>query len=121
MNALKKHWPILAAVGVAVVGIVVYEKHAKASTPSLPSSTQVALQPGATAVAIAKNGSILLTLPTGATWTSLQPLQASATPPSGSAAFNVTFGTQTGTFPLVATWVDSTGKTQTTTVNVSVA
>lgn len=123
MSFLRKHWPLLAVGGAAVAGIVLYEKYAH-KTPKLPISTQVALQPGSTAVAIAKNGSVLLTLPTGTTWATtkpLSPLNPTATPPMGSQAFNVTMGAQVGTFPLVAAWTDSSGKTQTTNIAISVA
>ena len=57
----EKHWKALAAgTAVGVVGVYLYEKKAAASTTAaaLPASSTVNLQPGATAIAVSKGGSV---------------------------------------------------------------
>lgn len=122
----EQHWQtVLLAGGVAAVGVYLIEKNAAAAPATtaagaLPASTVVNLQPGATAVAVAMNGSISLVLPTGATWASsnpITPIAAGAPAPNGS-IYVVTVGTAPGA--VTASWVDSSGNAQTTTVNFSV-
>lgn len=124
----KKWVPIVAGVGVGAVGLLLWQKHAAASTPpaalpAAPASAQVGLQPGATTVSVAKNGSVLLTLPTGANWSTstqpITPLNPTAVQPAGNQAMNITMGTAYGI--LVANWVDSGGTAQSTTINVAVS
>lgn len=124
-----KGWlPIIAGVGVGAVGLLLWQKHAAASAPALPASTtpssvQVGLQPGATTVAVAKGGGVILVLPTGATWstatTPVTPLNPTAAQPTGNISFNVTMGAASGI--ITANWIDSSGRAQSTTINVAVA
>jgi hypothetical protein len=126
---LKKNWlPLAIGTAGGAVGLMVYEKRAAAMAPALPpasTSAQVGLQPGATTVSVSKNGSVLLTLPTGASWATsghaITPLNPTAVQPTGSIAFNVTMSAQTGVFPLTANWVDSSGVAKSTTINIAVS
>ena len=129
LDWIKKNWlPAALSATAGALALMVYEKHAKAATPPVPSSApasaQVGLQPGATTVSVSKNGNVVLTLPTGASWASgvpIKPLNPTAVQPTGNIAFNVQMSAQTGVFPLTALWTDASGNAQTTTINISVS
>jgi hypothetical protein len=118
----------IAGVVAAVIGLVWYEKEKSAAAattpPTLPGSANVALQPGATTVAVSPGGQVTLTLPAGASWAALNPVspvQAVSTPPTGNQTYTLVMSTVAGTTPITASWVDSTGTAQLTTVNVAVS
>lgn len=113
---LHKHWPLLAVSAAAVVGVVLYEKSAKAAAPALvvPQNT-VQMQPGATTIAPAKGSTVSFVLPVGASWvqgdiegTALNNLPASGT-------FSMPFSDDAQVF---LQWRDARGTVQSTTINV---
>ena len=125
---MKTQTLVLLGVGAAVVGLVLYEKEktaaAAAATPVLPGSASVALQPGATTVAVSPGGQVTLTLPQGASWASVNPvspIQAASTPPSGNQTYTLVMSNVAGTTPVTASWTDSSGTSQLTTVNIAVS
>ena len=121
---------VLLAVAAGVVGLVIYgnEKSAAAATPSsaLPATATVTLTPGGNIAAnVAPGGSVVLVLPTGASWTTtgtpVSPIPTTSAQPSGNQSFNVVMSSAVGQYPLTASWVDSTGTAQTTQIAVGVA
>lgn len=95
-----------------------------ATTAVLPGSASIALQPGATTVAVTPGGQVTLTLPQGASWAStnpVAPIQAASTPPSGNQTYTLVMSTVAGTTPVTASWTDSNGTAQITTVNIAVS
>lgn len=123
---MKTHTLALLGIGAAVVGLIWYEKEktASAATALPPGTTTVNLQPGATTVAVAKGGTVTLVLPTGASWAStnpISPVQAASVLPTGNTPYSLVMSAVAGVTPMTASWVDSTGASQVTTVNVSVS
>jgi hypothetical protein len=122
-------WTLPAILGIAAgaLGLFVYERNAKAASPNqgAPASVSVNLQPGATTVAVAKGGSVVAVLPTGASWSTsaqpVNPLASSGVQPSGTMNMNVVMPTVAGLYPILFSWTDSNGQAQTTQVNVSVS
>ena len=122
----KKWLPIAAGVGVGAVGLYLWERHASASSavPAPPATSQVALQPGETTVSVARGGSVMLTLPTSATWASsnaLAPMNPTTVQPSGNTAYNVVMGQTPGVYPLTASWLDSSGNAKSTLIHIAVS
>jgi hypothetical protein len=124
---MKTSTLVVAGIVAAVAGLIYYEKTAAASSPALaqPGTVTVNLQPGGTTVAVAKGGTVTLVLPQGASWATtnaISPVQAGSVAPSaGNPAYSLVMSTVAGVTPITASWVDSTGTAQTTTVNISVS
>lgn len=106
------------------MGLLVWQNYARAQPNALPNgATRVVLQPGQMSVAVVRSSTVTLTLPAGASWTTsgtpIVGLPISFTQPSGTQTFNIMASANPGQMaPITASWVDSTGAPQTTTVNV---
>jgi hypothetical protein len=121
----KMNWlPIAAGVGVGVGALLLWQNYAKAAPALGAANSQINLQPGQQTANIPRSTTVTLALPAGAAWTTagtpIQGLPIAITQPSGNQTFNITASANPGNMaPVTASWVDSTGTAQTTTVNIT--
>jgi len=127
MDWLTKNWPALVAgLGLGAIVGYAYKAHADTTPLALPSGNPAAvtlpLQPGGQYASIAPNGTVTLTLPTGAKWstsaTPISPLTSGAAQPTGNQSMPITFVSTGGA--ITANWVDANGAAQTTSISVTV-
>lgn len=123
----KISWgPILAGVGVGVVGALVYANYAQAaSTPAAAGTTySLNITPGAQTATFPRSSTIVLALPNGANWattgTPVNGLPITVTQPTGNQTFNITASANPGNMaPLTLSWTDSGGTAQTTNLQIT--
>jgi hypothetical protein len=126
---LKKHATEVTLGCLAVVGGGAYWYYRSKATPAATAATTstsssnptVTLAPGSQTTTVVHGGAVLVSLPTGASWsttgTPITPLATGATQPSGTQSYSLLTSTA-GTYTLTANWTDSTGAAQQTTFTV---
>ena len=124
----KISWgPILAGVGVGVVGALVYANYAQAANPAAGSNAttySLNITPGAQTATFPRSSTIVLALPNGANWattgTPVNGLPITVTQPTGNQTFNITASANPGNMaPLTLSWTDSGGTAQTTNLQIT--